>query len=82
MRVSRHLPSDHHRNNFRFRGGWDHELQMVLVLVAITCVAIVSWGTLDVSVFTFPKGLRGGEGCEGAWGSRVWILGLGKEGFS
>lgn len=47
MRVSRHLPSDHHRNNFRFRGGWDHELQMVLVLVAITCVAIVSWGTLD-----------------------------------
>lgn len=55
---------------------------MVLVLVAITCVAIVSWGALDVSVFTFPKGLRGGEGCEGAWGSRVWILGLGKEGFS
>nr|XP_027217298.1 prostaglandin E2 receptor EP4 subtype-like [Penaeus vannamei] len=47
MRVSRHLPSDHHRNNFRFRGGWDHELQMVLVLVAITCVAIVSWGALD-----------------------------------
>ncbi|XP_037779477.1 prostaglandin E2 receptor EP4 subtype-like [Penaeus monodon] len=64
MRVSRHLPSDHHRNNFRFRGGWDHELQMVLVLLAITCVAIVSWGPLDTILVTnqfWPPHLKPGD---------------------
>ncbi|KAK8746537.1 hypothetical protein OTU49_017072 [Cherax quadricarinatus] len=49
MRVSRKLPSGlsqpHHTRNQS-----DHELQMVVVLVVITCVFVVSWAPLDIVI--------------------------------